>query len=63
MKSVSFLLHSDHGFTQAHYEEIDEKTFNRLSKKFKSLEGLYGIDLSGDLLQGIECEGGACPIK
>ena len=61
IKSVSFLLHDDHGFDQAPMEEIDEKTYLKLKSKTKSLET---IDISqGEVLQGVECEGGACPIR
>jgi len=61
VKSVSFLLHSDHGFDQAPFEEIDEKTYHKLYSKVKSITS-ENI-MSGDTLEGIECEGGACPIK
>ena len=60
IKSVSFLLHSDHGFAMAPYEEIDEETYHRLRSKIKPLN--TGAEVGeGDL--GGECEGGACPIK
>ena len=61
IKSVSFLLHQDHGFEQAPYEEIDEKQYELLTigiKKVSSVEVGNGLSL-----EGLECEGGACPIK
>lgn len=61
IKSVSFLLHTKHGFAQAPYEEIDEKTYQKLIKKIKPLENI--ASLSSKLLEGIECEGGSCPIR
>jgi len=64
IKSVSFLLHSDHGFAQAPYEEIDESTYKRLKAKTKSINKISSRNIkSGNSLDGLECEGGACPIK
>lgn len=60
IKSVSFLLHSDHGFVQAPYEEINEETYNQLIKKVKPVKV---IQTSNTMIEGIECEGGACPIR
>ncbi len=61
IKSVSFLLHNDHGFDQAPYEEIDENTYNEISSKVK---GISSLQISkGNVLQDLECEGGACPIR
>ena len=61
VKSVSFLLHKDHGFLQAPLEEIDEATYRKRTRWLKEvvIEG----DVSGEALEGLECEGGACPIK
>lgn len=61
IKSVSFLLHSDHGFDQAPYEEISEDRYLKISSKIKPISIMQNI--SSDLLEGIECEGGACPIR
>jgi ribonucleoside-triphosphate reductase len=62
VKSVSFLLHSDHGFIMAPYEEITLDTYNKLKSKIK--DGINFADSSNiDLLDNLECEGGACPIK
>lgn len=62
VKSVSFLLHSEHGFKQAPYEEISEAEFIRMVKKVKPISSIMGnIELAD--MEGIECEGGACPIK
>jgi ribonucleotide reductase alpha subunit len=62
VKSVSFLLHSDHGFIMAPYEEITLDTYNKLKSKIK--DGINFADSSNiDLLDSLECEGGACPIK
>ena len=60
IKSVSFLLRQEHGFKQAPYQEVDEKTYNQAKAKVKPLSN---INITGDALEGIECEGGACPIR
>jgi adenosylcobalamin-dependent ribonucleoside-triphosphate reductase len=62
VKSVSFLLHSEHGFTLAPYEEITEEMYNKLKSKIK--DGINFTDFGNvDLIDSLECEGGACPIK
>ena len=65
IKSVSFLLRQKHGFKQAPYQEIDENAYIKAKNKVKSLNSIntYNIDISGEALQGIECEGGVCPVK
>lgn len=61
VKSVSFLLHSEHGFQQAPYEEISEEKYRELAKGVKPLTSVK-LDIAGENLD-VECEGGACPIK
>jgi ribonucleoside-diphosphate reductase alpha chain len=63
VKSVSFLLHSDHGFQQAPYEEITETEYKTKIKKVKSLNLVASSITSGEILDGIECAGGVCPLK
>lgn len=62
IKSVSFLLRQKHGFKQAPYQEIDRETYLKAKEKVKPLTNL-AINANGELLQGIECEGGVCPIR
>jgi ribonucleotide reductase alpha subunit len=62
IKSVSFLLRQKHGFKQAPYQEIDKDAYLKAKEKVKPLSNLT-INTSGELLQGIECEGGVCPIR
>ena len=60
LKTVSFLLHSEHGFKQAPYEEITEKEYNQLSQKIKPISSMIS---SEQTLDGLECAGGVCPIR
>lgn len=65
VKGVSFLLHSDHGFLQAPLEEISEQRYHELAARFTpitSCDGLApGEDDGPD--PGLECAGGACPVR
>lgn len=61
VKSVSFLLHQNHGFKQAPYQEIDKEAYDKAKNRVKSLKDIkIG---GGEVIQGLECEGGACPIR
>ncbi len=61
VKSVSFLLHNEHGFKQAPLEEITEEEFNKYSQLVKPI--LSGEIKEDDMLDSFECVGGICPIK
>jgi len=60
IKSVSFLLHNEHGFAQAPYEEITEEEYQKLTEKVKPITA---INIGQGDIESMECEGGACPIK
>lgn len=61
IKSVSFLLHSEHGFKQPPYEEITEEKYKELKQNIKPIKRL---DVNGGiLLDSLECANGSCPIK
>jgi ribonucleotide reductase alpha subunit len=60
IKAVSFLLHSEHGFAQAPYEEITQTEYEDLKAKTTPITG--GNVGEGEL-DIEECEGGHCPIK
>ena len=59
-KSLSFLLHSDHGFEQAPYEQITEEAYNAL---VGSTRLITDIEDATDLGLGDDCESGHCPIR
>jgi adenosylcobalamin-dependent ribonucleoside-triphosphate reductase len=62
IKSVSFLLHSDHGFSLAPYEEITKEQY--ISLKAGIIDTMSFVDTSSNMtIDSLECEGGACPIK
>jgi ribonucleoside-triphosphate reductase len=61
VKSVSFLLHSDHGFDQAPLEEIDEATYIEMSAKVEPITGLSSLGF--DEVEVSDCDSGACPVR
>jgi len=61
VKSVSFLLHNDHGFDQAPMEEITEEEFAELWEKVTPINSLDALEMSDIDIQ--DCEGGACPVR
>lgn len=61
VKSVSFLLHQDHGFKQAVLEEITEEQYAKSLKSLKSIN--FKNDNTDDMIDISGCEGGACPIR
>lgn len=65
IKSVSFLLHSEHGFDQAPYEEITEETYQQLKSKTKPIytSNILIDEKDSEYISEIECEGGVCPIR
>jgi hypothetical protein len=63
IKSVSFLLRQNHGFKQAPYEEVDKETYEKMKAKVKTLNPIEFDGIGESALEGLECEGGACPIK
>ena len=61
VKSVSFLLHNDHGFDQAPLEEIDKKTYNKLKKQCTPITSLHEIKMEDVEID--DCASGACPVR
>lgn len=60
IKSVSFLLHNEHGFAQAPYEEISEEDYKKSIEKIKPI---HNLSIGEGSIENMECVGGACPIK
>lgn len=59
-KSLSFLLHSEHGFHQAPIEEITKETYEALIANTTLITNIgQALEMSSD----DECAGGACPIR
>jgi adenosylcobalamin-dependent ribonucleoside-triphosphate reductase len=61
VKSVSFLLHSDHGFKQAPMEEIDEATYIEMSSRVNPIQSLHHLEM--DEVEIMDCDTGACPVR
>jgi ribonucleoside-triphosphate reductase len=62
LKTISFLLHTGHGFVQAPKEAITKEQFEKLSSKIKPID-IDKIDMESQILDSLECEGGMCPMK
>jgi hypothetical protein len=58
-KTLSFLLHSEHGFKQAPYEEITEEQYNEIVARTKVITGLSSAEYESN----DECISGVCPIR
>jgi Intein splicing domain len=59
-KSLSFLLHSDHGFIQAPLQEITENEYNDLVSKVKPITA---ISMNLEMDETEECALGVCPVR
>jgi ribonucleotide reductase alpha subunit len=63
-KTLSFLLHSDHGFKQAPYEQITEEQYINMKKDLKEFDKNTKIKYQKyEELNIFECAGGSCPVK
>ena len=64
MKSVSFLLHSEHGFDQAPMGELTKEEYETVLSTTSPLgEKLTGSTIMSDEEFDAECATGACPIR
>ena len=61
VKTVSFLLHSDHGFAQAPFEEIDEATYLDMKSKTTPILSLNQLNMED--IEIADCDTGACPVR
>lgn len=59
-KSLSFLLHNDHGFKQAPLEEITKEQYDELVAKTIPITSISSLDIG---LDDAECATGACPVR
>lgn len=59
-KSLSFLLHSEHGFRQAPLEEISKEQYEALVAVTTPITSISVLDIG---LDDSECATGACPIR
>ena len=62
VKSVSFLLHSEHNFPLPPYEEITADIYEKLLSKIDFSIPLAQLAFGGELALD-DCSTGACPIK
>ena len=62
LKSVSFLLHSDHNFPLPPYEECTEEEYEKMLSNINFDVPLVQTSVIEDVDFG-ECAGGACPVK
>ena len=60
-KSVSFLLHSDHGFDQAPLEEITKEKYEEMKTSVTPITSLDKLTL--DEIEIDNCDTGACPVR
>jgi len=60
-KSVSFLLHSDHGFDQAPLEEITEARYLEMKESVTPITSLDNLNM--DDIDIADCDTGACPVR
>jgi ribonucleotide reductase alpha subunit len=66
VKSISFLLHNEHGFVQAPLEKITKEQYDELVRNttpFTSVEGICHNSKDDEFIGQGECDGGACPIR
>jgi ribonucleoside-diphosphate reductase alpha chain/ribonucleoside-triphosphate reductase len=62
VKTCSFLLHNDHGFKQAPFEEITKEKYEELiAKVIPITSGNIRTQTENELTN--ECVGGVCPIR
>ena len=62
VKSVSFLLHSGHGFVQAPIEPISKEQYDSMMLTCRPITSVSGICYSPEQLES-DCAGGVCPIR
>lgn len=61
LKTVSFLLHNEHGFKQAPLEEISKSQYDEMVARTKPITSCEIKE--DDIQDSFECVGGVCPVK
>lgn len=61
VKTISFLLHNEHGFDQAPLEEISKEVYDKMVAKVRPIASCEIKE--NDIQDSFECVGGVCPIK
>ena len=61
IKSVSFLLHTDHNFALPPYEEITEDEYEKSVRKIDF--SIPMVAVASDAIEFDDCNSGACPVK
>ena len=63
IKSVSFLLHTDHNFPLPPYEEITQEEYEKILAKVDFSVPMVGGSKISDMLDDPSCATGACPVR
>jgi ribonucleoside-triphosphate reductase (thioredoxin) len=67
VKTVSFLLHSEHGFDQAPLEEITQEKYEEMVRNTRPIDSVEGVcyhkEKDENLTDKTLCAGGVCPIR
>tara|TARA_S200002703_G_scaffold23811_1_gene20679 strand:- start:1452 stop:3344 length:1893 start_codon:yes stop_codon:yes gene_type:complete len=63
VKSVSFLLHNDHGFDQAPMQEITKEEYDEMVAEVEPIVSMANMSLKFDDMDIEDCDTGACPIR
>ena len=63
IKTVSFLLHSEHGFVQPPYEPITEEKYKEIVSNVKQIIAVKEDTTTDDINSDLECNNGTCPIR
>jgi ribonucleoside-triphosphate reductase (thioredoxin) len=58
-KSLSFLLHSEHGFAQAPYEEISKEEYDKMVASTTVITSIGNAEIGLD----DDCSSGICPVR
>jgi ribonucleoside-triphosphate reductase (thioredoxin) len=61
IKTCSFLLHNEHGFDQAPYEEISKEQYDELKSGVTPITGMKMGYI--EFLDSMECANGVCPVR